>query len=231
MWIPVCFYLIFALGSYQWAEFSAQRFNFKGTLLFQHSWLHLQLQAWHTQLGLMRNWKGSGSTRGSWYHHIPTSSSPKPLLINLVPPVLQADPGKTLEGTLKDPGRNPEGSWKEPWRIWKEPWRALPSWHLVFQWNVLLKKKKTKIKLEASIRVGLSITEIEVSFHPLQICRNFRHPEVSQCSGYSSALTQAGEPLQTLTRHRDLNTSGSTFPLESSRKEKSTALQQGQTWF
>lgn len=115
-----------------------------------------------------------------------TPSSPKPLLINLVPSVFQADPGR-------------------------DPFMALDlsvSWASQKNWQ--------KIKLESSIRVGLKITEIEVSFHHLQRASDIQEfqqklhfkkhvQRYHSAPGYSSALTRAGKPLQTLTQAEGLH--------------------------
>lgn len=111
-------------------------------------------------------------------------SSPKPLLINLLPSVFQADPGSPL--TALD---------------FSVRWASQKNWQ--------------KIKLEAFIRVSLKITEIEVSFHPLQRASDMQEfqgklhfkKHVQRCHsapGYSSALTEAGEPLLTLTQAEGL---------------------------
>lgn len=172
----------FCIRKFPINRISAQRFNFKRTLLFHQGCLLLQLRAWHTQLGLMKNWNGSESTRGSWYHQTFLSLT---------------SPDKPVTFSISDPGS------------------VLPSWHLAFQWDALLKKNDKKIKLEAFISVSLKITEIEVSFHPLQRASGIqefqgkRHfmKHVQRCHsapGYSSALTEAGEPLQKLTQAEGL---------------------------
>lgn len=110
-------------------------------------------------------------------------SSPKPLLINLLPAVFQADPGS--------------GAW------------------LFSEMGFSKKLTKKKKRLEAFIRASLKITEIEVSFHPLQRASDIQEfqgklhfkKHVQGCHsapGYWSALTEAGEPLQTLTQAEGL---------------------------
>lgn len=186
---------------------SAQRFNFRGTLLFHHSCLLLQLRAWHTQLGLMRNWNGSESTRGSWYHHtfLSQASSDEP-------------------GTFSIPGRSWKGS----------PFMALDlsvSWASQKNWQ--------KIKLEASIRVGLKIIERLMFLFILS-----REPQTSRNSNKNCILRNMfrgvtvlqvivlhwpwqESPSKHSPRQRDFTsgTSGSIFLLENSRREKSNGLQ------
>lgn len=100
------------------------------------------------------------------------------------------------------------GTFSIPGRSWKgSPFMALDlsvSWASQKNWQ--------KIKLESSIRVGLKITETEVSFRCLQRASDIQElhfkKHVQRCHsapGYRSALTRTGKPLQTLTQAEGLH--------------------------
>lgn len=94
------------------------------------------------------------------------------------------------------------------------------------------KKNWQKIKLEASIRAGLKITEIEVSLHPLQTSRNSKENCILRNMFRGVTVLQVvvlhwlrqESPSKHSPRQRDAKsgTSGSISLLESSRKEKSS---------